>query len=88
MVRPFRVSRQFGLWLKGATAQVCLFHPASVISLGFTAFGLAMIPYIGWNYWFSGIGPARGMVNSLMWLDFRGNVFFHGRVALVCKGAR
>ncbi|GAB1314677.1 Integral membrane protein [Madurella fahalii] len=94
----------------------CLFHPASVISLGFTpkyialanettdvlfrcfgaqamtcglllgtsdmtpfsftAFGLAMIPYIGWNYWCSGIGPGGGMINSMMWLDFCGNVFF------------
>jgi len=47
-------------------------------AFSFTAFGLAMIPYIiGWNFWF-GVGPARGMATSLMWVDFIGNVFFMG----------
>lgn len=53
-------------------------------AFSFTAFGLAMIPYLGWNFWF-GIGPAKGMVNKLMWLDFAGNVFFMGG-SLWCAG--
>jgi hypothetical protein len=96
----------------------CLFHPQSVISLGFTpafaalanattrlcmrcfgaqamtcalvlgtadmtvtsftAFGLAMVPYlVAWNLWF-GIGPGKGMINKWMWLDCIGNLFFMG----------
>lgn len=49
---------------------------STMTSFSFRAFGLAMLPYIGWNYWFGGIGPGRGMVTSLMWMDFLGNVFF------------
>jgi hypothetical protein len=41
----------------------------------FTAFGLAMIPYIGFNAWF-GFGPAKGMFTKMLWLDFIGNVVF------------
>lgn len=41
----------------------------------FTAFGLAMIPYLGFNAWF-GIGPGRGMFTKLLWMDFAGNVVF------------
>jgi hypothetical protein len=43
----------------------------------FTAFGLAMIPYLGFNTWF-GIGPGRGMFTKVLWLDFTGNVVFLG----------
>ncbi len=55
---------------------------SNMTTFSFTAFGLAMLPYIGWNYWF-GIGPARGMVTKLMWMDFVGNVFF-GAGSLYC----
>ncbi|KAK4035229.1 hypothetical protein C8A01DRAFT_38321 [Parachaetomium inaequale] len=63
----------------GAQAMTCglVLGTSEMTAFSFTAFGLAMIPYIGWNYWF-GVGPARGMVTSLMWLDFVGNVFFMG----------
>ncbi|KAH6662520.1 hypothetical protein B0J14DRAFT_610598 [Halenospora varia] len=92
----------------------CLFHPASVIALGFTPsyaifnrttslltrcfgaqamtaglllatsdmtaksftiFGAAMVPYLGFNAWF-GIGPGRGVLTKLLWLDFVGNLIF------------
>ncbi|KAK4234711.1 hypothetical protein C8A03DRAFT_18438 [Achaetomium macrosporum] len=64
----------------GAQAMTCglVLGTSEMTAFSFTAFGLAMIPYIGWNFWFSGVGPARGMINSLMWLDFFGNVFFMG----------
>ncbi|KAL2195214.1 hypothetical protein P885DRAFT_62455 [Corynascus similis CBS 632.67] len=63
----------------GAQAMTCglVLGTSDMTAFSFTAFGLAMIPYIGWNFWF-GIGPARGMVTNLMWLDFVGNVFFLG----------
>lgn len=63
----------------GAQAMTCglVLGTSEMTAFSFTAFGLAMIPYIGWNFWF-GIGPAKGMVNSLIWLDFAGNVFFMG----------
>lgn len=61
-----------------------LLGTSEMTAFSFTAFGLAMIPYLGWNFWF-GIGPAKGMVNKLMWLDFAGNVFFMGG-SLWCAG--
>ena len=63
----------------GAQAMTCglLLGTSDMTAFSFTAFGLAMIPYIGWNVWF-GIGPAKGMINSMMWLDFVGNLFFMG----------
>ncbi|KAH6850523.1 hypothetical protein B0I37DRAFT_352994 [Chaetomium sp. MPI-CAGE-AT-0009] len=64
----------------GAQAMTCglLLGTSEMSAFSFTAFGLAMIPYIiGWNFWF-GVGPGKGMVNKLMWLDFIGNVFFMG----------
>ncbi|KAK5652147.1 hypothetical protein OQA88_10789 [Cercophora sp. LCS_1] len=68
----------------GAQAMTCglVLGTSTMTSFSFTAFGLAMIPYIGWNYWF-GIGPGKGMVTSLMWMDFIGNVFF-GAGSLYC----
>lgn len=46
---------------------------------GFRAFALAMVPYVvAFNFWFSAWGPRRGMVTSLIWLDFVGNVGFLG----------
>ncbi len=64
----------------GAQAMTCglLLGTSDMTAFSFAAFGLAMIPYIGWNFWFSGIGPGKGMINSMMWLDFVGNVFFLG----------
>lgn len=41
----------------------------------FTAFGLAMVPYLGFNAWF-GIGPGRGVFTRWLWMDFLGNVGF------------
>ncbi|KAK3359551.1 hypothetical protein B0T25DRAFT_564541 [Lasiosphaeria hispida] len=69
----------------GAQAMTCglVLGTSTMTSFSFTAFGLAMIPYIfGFNYWF-GLGPARGMMTSLIWLDFVGNVFF-GLGSLYC----
>lgn len=63
----------------GAQAMTCglLLGTSDMTAFSFTAFGLAMVPYIAWNVWF-GIGPARGMVNELMLIDFVGNIFFMG----------
>jgi ABC-type multidrug transport system permease subunit len=41
----------------------------------FTAFGLAMVPYIGFNAWF-GIGPGKDMFTKWLWMDFVGNTVF------------
>jgi hypothetical protein len=41
----------------------------------FQAFGLAMIPYLGFNAWF-GLGPGKGVFTPWLWLDFVGNVTF------------
>ena len=41
----------------------------------FVAFGLAMIPYIGFNAWF-GIGPGKGVFTRWLWMDFIGNMAF------------
>ncbi|KAK3328137.1 hypothetical protein B0T19DRAFT_183649 [Cercophora scortea] len=69
----------------GAQAMTCglVLGTCDMTPFSFTAFGLAMVPYIGWNYWFSGIGPARGVITKLMWMDFFGNVFF-GLGSLYC----
>ena len=62
----------------GAQAMTCglLLGTSNMTLSSFTAFGLAMIPYIGWNFWYSGIGPARGTMTGLIWADLVGNVFF------------
>ncbi len=41
----------------------------------FAYFGLAMIPYIGFNAWF-GIGPGRGVFTVWLAGDLIGNLFF------------
>jgi hypothetical protein len=41
----------------------------------FSAFGLAMVPYLFFNFWCL-IGPGRGMFTSLLWMDFIGNMTF------------
>ena len=68
----------------GAQAMTCglVLGTATMTPFSFTAFGVAMVPYIVWNYWY-GIGPARGVVTSMMWLDFAGNVVF-GAGSLYC----
>lgn len=62
----------------GAQAMTCglLLRTSNITPPSLTAFGLAMISYIGWNFWYSGIGPARGTMTGLIWADFVGNVFF------------
>ncbi|KAJ5813749.1 uncharacterized protein N7503_000499 [Penicillium pulvis] len=61
----------------GAQAATCglLLGAATMTKRSFTAFGLAMIPYLAFNAWF-GIGPGQGMFTPLLWLDFAGNVTF------------
>jgi hypothetical protein len=61
----------------GAQATTCglLLGTTTMTKRSFTAFGLAMIPYLAFNAWF-GIGPGRGMFTSLLWLDFVGNITF------------
>ncbi|KAK4457640.1 hypothetical protein QBC42DRAFT_278641 [Cladorrhinum samala] len=63
----------------GAQAMTCglLLGTSDMTPFSFTAFGVAMVPYLAWNVWF-GVGPARGMVNELMLIDFVGNLFFMG----------
>jgi hypothetical protein len=41
----------------------------------FFAFGLAMMPYLFFNFWCL-IGPRRGMFTSLLRMDFIGNMTF------------
>ncbi|KAJ5657543.1 uncharacterized protein N7484_001192 [Penicillium longicatenatum] len=68
----------------GAQAMTCglLLGTATMTKRSFTAFGLAMIPYLTFNAWF-GIGPGQGMFTPLLWLDFVGNVTF-GLGSLYC----
>ncbi|KAK0727635.1 hypothetical protein B0T26DRAFT_695230 [Lasiosphaeria miniovina] len=69
----------------GAQAMTCglVLGTSTMTPLSFTAFGLAMIPYVGWNFWFSAVGPAAGVISGLMWMDFAGNLFF-GLGSLYC----
>lgn len=48
----------------------------------FRAFAIAMLPYIGWNFWMA-FGPGKEMVTNFIWMDFVGNVFF-GLGSLYC----
>lgn len=41
----------------------------------FTLFGIAMVPYLGFNAWF-GVGPGRGVFTKWLWLDCIGNMAF------------
>jgi hypothetical protein len=50
----------------------------------FTAFGIAMLPYIGFNAWF-GIGPGYGVFTKWLWMDFIGNVVFLGGSLVAAK---
>jgi hypothetical protein len=70
----------------GAQAMTCglVLGTSDMTPFSFTAFGLAMIPYLWWNFWF-GFGPAKGIITKWMWLDFAGNVFFMGG-SLWCAG--
>ncbi|KAL1839719.1 hypothetical protein VTJ49DRAFT_1224 [Mycothermus thermophilus] len=63
----------------GAQAMTCalVLGTSDMTAFSFTAFAMAMVPYLGWNFWF-GVGPGKGMINSWMWLDCVGNLFFMG----------
>jgi hypothetical protein len=50
----------------------------------FTAFGLAMVPYLGFNAWF-GVGPGRGVFTKWLWMDFIGNAVFLSGSLLAAK---
>lgn len=52
-----------------------LLGTAPMNEYSFTAFGIAMVPYLAFNAWF-GIGPGRGVFTPVLALDFVGNVFF------------
>ena len=52
-----------------------LLAASTMTARSFTAIGLAMIPYLGFNAWF-GIGPGRGMFTKWLWMDFIGNMVF------------
>lgn len=41
----------------------------------FTAFGVSMISYLGFNAWFI-IGPGRDFFTNWLWMDFVGNMVF------------
>ena len=41
----------------------------------FTAFGVAMIPYLMFNAGF-GVGPEKGVLTKWLFMDFIGNVIF------------
>ncbi|KAK0653030.1 hypothetical protein B0T16DRAFT_388186 [Cercophora newfieldiana] len=61
----------------GAQAMTCglVVGTSKMTPFSFTSFAVAMLPYIGWNFW-QGLGPGRDMVTNFIWLDFAGNVFF------------
>ncbi|KAH7355406.1 hypothetical protein BKA65DRAFT_498348 [Rhexocercosporidium sp. MPI-PUGE-AT-0058] len=50
----------------------------------FTCFGLAMVPYLGFNVWFLG-GPGRGVFSRWLWADFVGNIVFFGGSLVAAK---
>jgi hypothetical protein len=53
----------------------------------FTAFGFAMMPYLGFNAWF-GIGPGRGVFTKWLWMDFIGNIVFLGGSLFAAKSLK
>ena len=50
----------------------------------FTAFGLAMVPYLGFNAWFI-VGPGKGLFTNWLWMDLIGNVTFLSGSFLAAK---
>ena len=54
-----------------------LIYTSDMTERSFTAFGIAMIPYLGFNAWF-GVGPGRGVFTKWLWMDFIGNLVFFG----------
>ena len=62
----------------GAQAMTCglLLGTSTMTASSFRAFGLAMIPFLFYNFWFSGVGPAPGVLTSLLALEVLGNLFF------------
>jgi hypothetical protein len=61
-----------------------LLSTSEMSAKSFTSFGLAMIPYLGFNAWFL-VGPGRGMFTGFLWLDFVGNVVFLGGSIFAAK---
>lgn len=61
----------------GAQAMTCglVLGTSTMTSKSFSVFAGAMVPYIGFNFWF-GVGPGKGLFTKWLWLDFVGNVFF------------
>jgi hypothetical protein len=52
-----------------------LLRTSNVTTTSFTAFGVSMIPYLGFNAWFI-IGPGRDFFTNWLWMDFVGNMVF------------
>lgn len=55
-----------------------LLGTSTMTATSFKAFGLAMLPYLGFNAWFSGWGPGSGVFTGWLWMDFIGNLVFFG----------
>jgi hypothetical protein len=70
----------------GAQAMTCglLLGTSEMTANSFTMFGLAMVPYLGFNAWF-GIGPGRGVFTHWLWMDFIGNIVFFSGSLLAAK---
>ena len=73
------INRTTGLLMRCFGAQALtvglLLNTSNMTESRFTAFGLAMVPYVAFNAWFS-IGPRRGAFTALLWMDVIENVFF------------
>lgn len=61
-----------------------LLSTSDMTEYSFTAFGLAMIPYLGFNAWF-GVGPGRGVFTKWLWMDCIGNLVFLSGSLLAAK---
>jgi hypothetical protein len=61
----------------GAQAATCglLLAVSNMTATSFTTFGLAMIPYLGFNAYFI-VGPGKGFFTNWLLLDLIGNLTF------------
>jgi hypothetical protein len=61
----------------GAQAATCglLLAVSDMTAKSFTAFGLAMVPYLGFNAWFI-VGPGKGFFTNWLFMDLIGNLTF------------
>lgn len=61
----------------GAHAVTCglLLGTADMSRRSWSAFGLAVASFMGFNVWM-GIGPGKGMFTKWLWMDFVGNAAF------------